>query len=173
MTARSAATADPRLQRLLGGPELAAVRQRLRRHFERAGADAGAAADAAATRLRVDALDPAAHHALCQLTGRASHPARSMTLDLVDLDARLRQAGAAPTSANPMPPPGLFSTACASVAHCTTTSPGSKRPAAETTSSGPAVSRSGSRYQAERMIAGAWVPARQLPSTGVVAGSSP
>ena len=95
MTARSAATADPRLQRLLGGPELAAVRQRLRRHFERAGADAGAAADAAATRLRVDALDPAAHHALCQLTGRASHPARSMTLDLVDLDARLRQAGLA------------------------------------------------------------------------------
>ena len=81
MTAQTSAAVDPRLQRLLGGPELAAVRQRLRRHFERTGADA------AATRLRVDTLDPVAHRALCQLTGRASRPSRSLTLDLADLDA--------------------------------------------------------------------------------------
>ena len=50
---------------------------------------------------------------------------------------RLRHAGAAPTSAKPMPPPA-GSAACSSVAHWTMTSPGSKRPAAATTSSGPA-----------------------------------
>jgi len=43
---------------------------------------------------------------------------------------RLRQAGAEPTSANPIPPAG----SPLSLAHCTTTSPGSKRPAADTTS---------------------------------------
>ena len=84
MTAQTSAAVDPRLQRLLGGPELAAVRQRLRRHFERTGADA------AATRLRVDTLDPVAHRALCQLTGRASRPSRSLTLDLADLDWQFR-----------------------------------------------------------------------------------
>ena len=53
------------------------------------------------------------------------------------------------------------------------TSPGSKRPAAATTSSGPASSRGGSRYHAERSTAGCCVPLRQLPITGVVAGSRP
>lgn len=85
---------------------------------------------------------------------------------------RLRHAGEAPTSPRPTLPPGSESAPPSSVAHCTTTSPGSKRPAADTTSSGPAESRSGSRYQAERRLAGAWVPLRQLPSTGVRAGLS-
>ncbi|WP_340649643.1 TIGR02679 family protein [Pseudoxanthomonas winnipegensis] len=80
---------DPRLQRLLGGPELAAVRQRLRRRFERA------EPDAALESVRLDELDPDAHRALCQLSGRPSRLSRSMTLDVADLDVRLRAAGLA------------------------------------------------------------------------------
>ena len=90
---------------------------------------------------------------------------------------RLRHAGAAPTSPKPSAPPGLPSAACWSVAHWTCTSPWSKRPAAETTSSGAALRSvaqpSGSRYQADRSIAGCCTPERQLPSTGLRAGSSP
>ena len=58
-------------------------------------------------------------------------------------------------------------------AHCRPTSPGSKRPAAATTSNGPAVAPGGSRYHAERSTAGCWVPLRQLPIPGCVAGSRP
>ena len=91
---------------------------------------------------------------------------------IADMGARrFRHAGEAPTSANPTPPPGSSSAACSSVAHCTATSPGSNRPAAATTRSGPASSRGGSRYHAERSSAGCWVPLRQLPITGVLAGS--
>jgi uncharacterized protein (TIGR02679 family) len=79
---------DARLRRLLGGPELAVVRQRLRRHFERHD-DAGSAL------LRLDRLDPAAHSALAQLTGQPARLARSMALDIGDLDRRLREAGLA------------------------------------------------------------------------------
>lgn len=83
------AAADPRLQRLLGGPELAAVRQRLRRRFEQAEPDVSLES------VRLDKLDPDAYRALCQLSGRPSRLSRSMTLDVVDLDARLRAAGLA------------------------------------------------------------------------------
>ncbi|MCD9005749.1 TIGR02679 family protein [Luteimonas sp. XNQY3] len=83
------AAADPRLQRLLGGPELAAVRQRLRRRFEQA------EPDVPSEPVRLDKLDPDAHRALCQLSGRPSRLSRSMTLDVADLDARLRAAGLA------------------------------------------------------------------------------
>lgn len=82
-------SAKARLQRLLGGDVLAAVRLRLRRHFERA--EAGAAVN----RLQLTGLDPTAHAALCQLTGRPSRAARSMTLDLAELGVRLREAGLA------------------------------------------------------------------------------
>jgi len=81
--------ADPRLQRLLGGPELAAVRTRLRRHFERLDQDSGSGT------LQLVGLDREAHRALCQLTGKPSRPARSMTLDITALDASLRAAGVA------------------------------------------------------------------------------
>src|SRR5690606_10994558 len=80
---------DPRLRHLLGGPELAAVRQRLRRRFEQA------EPDVAPESVRLDKLDPDAHRALCQLSGRPSRLSRSMTLDVADLDARLRAAGLA------------------------------------------------------------------------------
>jgi len=82
-------TSDQRLQRLLGGPALAALRQRLRRCFERA--DAGAAPSS----LRLSHLDPVEYTTLCQLTGCPSRMARSMTLDITDLDARLSAAGLA------------------------------------------------------------------------------
>ncbi|HEY4293785.1 TIGR02679 family protein [Luteibacter sp.] len=80
---------DPRLQRLLGGPELARVRWRLRRRFQRADADATVAM------MRLDQLDPDAHRALCQLTGKRLRLGQSMTLDIADLDNRLRAAGLA------------------------------------------------------------------------------
>src|SRR5947199_386585 len=48
-------------------------------------------------------------------------------------------------------------------------STGSREPT--TSSSGPAWLRGGSRYHAERSAAGCWVPERQLPITGVRAGS--
>ena len=96
---------------------------------------------------------------------------------MADIGARrLRHAGAGPMSAKDIAPPGRPAAAPASVAHCTTTSSGSKRPAAETTSSGalaPSDSRGGNRYHAERRTAGCWTPDRQLPITGVLAGSRP
>jgi uncharacterized protein (TIGR02679 family) len=82
-------TPDARLQRLLGAPELADVRRRLRRHFERM------APGENLPRLRLGGLEPAAYAALCQLTGRPSRSARSMTLDINELDARLRAGGLA------------------------------------------------------------------------------
>jgi len=82
-------TPDARLQRLLGAPELADVRRRLRRHFERM------APGENLPRLLLGGLEPAAHAALCQLTGRPSRSARSMTLDISELDARLRAGGLA------------------------------------------------------------------------------
>jgi uncharacterized protein (TIGR02679 family) len=82
-------TADERLQRLLGGAELAVVRQRLRRRYERA------ERDATIESIRLDDLDAAALGALRQLSGQASRASRSITLDVADLDARLLRAGLA------------------------------------------------------------------------------
>ncbi|ALN59618.1 hypothetical protein GLE_4277 [Lysobacter enzymogenes] len=82
-------TPDARLRRLLGGPELAVVRQRLRRQFERIESDTPLVS------VRLDQLDPDAHRALCQLSGKPSRLSRSMTLNIPDLDARLRSAGLA------------------------------------------------------------------------------
>jgi len=80
---------DLRLQRLLGGPELDALRQRLRRRFELADAEQSLSS------VHLSNLSPVEYSALCQLTGRPSRIARSMTLDIADLDARLRDAGLA------------------------------------------------------------------------------
>lgn len=80
---------DARLQRLLGGDALAALRRRLRRHFERRAPDAPAAP------LRLADLSAEEHEALALLTGRRPRPSRSMQFDLADLDARLRDAGLA------------------------------------------------------------------------------
>jgi uncharacterized protein (TIGR02679 family) len=81
------ATPDPRLQRLLGDPALAAVRQRLRRYFERGGEAEGV--------LQFSRLAPAEHEALTLLSGRPARPARSLRLDLAELQQRLQSAGIA------------------------------------------------------------------------------
>lgn len=78
-----------RLQQLLGGPMLAPVRERLRRHFR-----SGAAKEASAA-LRLSGLDAATHAALGQLTGQPARAARSLSLDIAALDQRLRDAGLA------------------------------------------------------------------------------
>lgn len=78
---------DPRLQRLLGGGELAALRQRLRRHYER-----GGTGDAM---LQLADLQSAERDALAQLSGRPARPARSLRLDVAALDATLQRAGIA------------------------------------------------------------------------------
>ncbi len=80
---------DPRLQRLLGGEALAALRKRLRGFFERADALAPP------TALRLGELSPPEHLALAGLTGRAPRTANSMRIDLQALDAALRAAGIA------------------------------------------------------------------------------
>ncbi|MBO3277034.1 TIGR02679 family protein [Pseudomonas schmalbachii] len=80
---------DLRLQRLLGEPALDALRQRLRRRFELADGERTLSS------VHLSNLAPVEYSALCQLTGRPSRIARSMTLDIADLDARLRAAGLA------------------------------------------------------------------------------
>ena len=89
--ANAAAATDARLQRLLGGDALAALRQRLRRHFERtlAGAPPGV--------LRLGALSPREHAALAVLTGRPPHVASSMQIDLAGIDAAFQRSGIAPS----------------------------------------------------------------------------
>lgn len=80
---------DPRLYKLLGGDPLAALRLRLRRHFERTefGLPAGM--------LRLGALSRPEHEALALLTGRPPRAAKSMQIDIASLDAALREAGIA------------------------------------------------------------------------------
>jgi len=80
---------DPRLQRLLGGDALAALRKRLRGFFERADPLTPP------TDLRIGDLSPQEHLALAALTGRAPRTAHSMRIDIAALDADLRNAGLA------------------------------------------------------------------------------
>ncbi|GAB2570133.1 TIGR02679 family protein [Dyella jejuensis] len=68
---------------------MASVRKQLRRRFEHAKPGVPPLS------IRLDKLTSAAHTALCQLTGRRSRMARSMTLDIIELDEQLRRAGLA------------------------------------------------------------------------------
>ncbi|MDR2154372.1 MAG: TIGR02679 family protein [Burkholderiaceae bacterium] len=78
---------DARLERLLGGPALAALRQRLRRHFERRSAeDPG-------QHLSLSQLAAAEREALALLAGRPVSTARSARIDIARIDAALRSAG--------------------------------------------------------------------------------
>ena len=80
---------DERLQRLLGGKQLAALRLRLRQRYERA---------ATAVELqgfRIERLTCAEHAALAALQGRPARFAASMQVDVTAIDAALRQAGVA------------------------------------------------------------------------------
>lgn len=83
-------TPDPRLKKLLGDDSLAALRRRLRRHFE--GADDPRAPSGV---LRVSDLNAAEHEALALLSGASPRYTKSMQLDLARLDATLREAGVA------------------------------------------------------------------------------
>jgi len=78
---------DARLERLLGGRGLAALRQRLRRHFERQiEPDTGRI-------LHLGGLEPAEREALALLTGRPVSTARSARIDLAAIDAAMQAAG--------------------------------------------------------------------------------
>ena len=79
-------SADPRLRRLLGGEALSALRKRLRQRYQRS---------ASPTLLRLDALNEVEHAALAALTGRAGRPARSLQIDVAEVDATLARAGLA------------------------------------------------------------------------------
>jgi len=83
--------ADERLQRLLGGEALAALRQRLRRRHERT------APGSEPSPFRLDRLTPAEHAALAALQGRPARFAPSMQVDVATIDRLLREAGVAAT----------------------------------------------------------------------------
>ncbi len=89
MTRADADAALQRLQRLLGGPALAALRARLRQRY--------APLPRAVTPppLRLGQLTPAEHAALAGLLGRPARFAASMKVDLAEADAALQRAGLA------------------------------------------------------------------------------
>lgn len=80
--------ADARLQRLLGGAALAALRARLRQRFERGAADGA---------FRLNDLSELERKALAGLLGRPPRRTGSMALDMAELDAALHHAGIAPS----------------------------------------------------------------------------
>ena len=80
------ADGDDRVQRLLGGDHLAALRRRLRRRFER-GEVAGT--------FRVGGLTTDEHTALALLSGGRARFSGSLRIDLAGVDAALRDAGIA------------------------------------------------------------------------------
>jgi len=81
--------ADARLQRLLGGEQLAALRKRLRQRFERA------PLDKAVDHIRVAGLSAAEHAALASLIGRPQRYASSLQIDVRRVDTDLRRSGIA------------------------------------------------------------------------------
>jgi len=80
---------DARLQRLLGGDELAALRKRLRRRFERA------ATDTPIEHIRINGLSDKEHAALASLLGRPQRYANSLQIDVRLVDAALQRAAIA------------------------------------------------------------------------------
>jgi uncharacterized protein (TIGR02679 family) len=80
-----------RLRRLLGGDDLAQLRRRLRRHFERANLDAPHRT------VRLGALSEREYAALASLLGRPVRQASSIGVDVAAVDAALGRAGIAPS----------------------------------------------------------------------------
>jgi uncharacterized protein (TIGR02679 family) len=85
---------DDRLERLLGGAELAPLRLRMRRYFERV--DNGTAGDI----LRLNQLSAIEHETLSLLTGGPSRLSQSAQIDVTHLDAVLIEAGIASSLRN-------------------------------------------------------------------------
>jgi uncharacterized protein (TIGR02679 family) len=77
---------DERLRRLLGGNDLALLRKRLRRHFERAPLDAPPGT------LRLGEVSPFEYKALAELMGRRARHASSVQVDVAAIDAALSRA---------------------------------------------------------------------------------
>jgi uncharacterized protein (TIGR02679 family) len=80
---------DFRLQRLLGGEPLAALRRRLRRHFERTEPNKPAGV------VRLSQLSSEEHEALASLMGRPPRGFESMLIDVGVIDTALQRAGIA------------------------------------------------------------------------------
>ncbi|WP_323011613.1 TIGR02679 family protein [Castellaniella sp.] len=78
---------DARLQRLLGGPELADLRRRLRRHYERHPAGQHPPI------LQLGGLAPHEQARLAALMGRPVRPVKTIRIDLTDIDTALQHAG--------------------------------------------------------------------------------
>lgn len=82
---------DARLQRLLGGDDLAALRSRLRRYYERTKSDGDPAV------FRMNQIAPHEYQTLASLMGRPSRNASSIEVDIATIDSALDRAGIAPT----------------------------------------------------------------------------
>jgi len=80
---------DPRLIRRLGNTELAGLRQRMRRHFERHGLSPEKPV------LQLTNLNAVEYEALALLIGLPSRSTRSVRIDIARFDAALRDAGIA------------------------------------------------------------------------------
>jgi uncharacterized protein (TIGR02679 family) len=81
--------ADERILRLLGGPHLASLRQRLRQRFERA------AVEGRVGSFRIAGLTADEHAALATLQGLSPRLADSIQVDVARIDVALRDAGVA------------------------------------------------------------------------------
>jgi uncharacterized protein (TIGR02679 family) len=78
---------DNRIERLLGGQDRLRLRQRLRKHYERYG-------DQAVTRsLQLSDLNQTEIDTINRLIGRRTSTARSVRLDIAQIDATLQEAG--------------------------------------------------------------------------------
>src|SRR5262245_6743445 len=82
---------EERLRRLLGGQDLADLRKRLRRHFERAQLDAPPGT------IRLADVSPREYEVLASLMGRPTRHASSTQADIAAIDAALQRAGIAPS----------------------------------------------------------------------------
>lgn len=80
---------DPRLIRRLGGTELAGLRQRMRRHFERHGRGPEKSG------FHLTNLSAVEYEALALLIGLPSRSTRSVRIDIAQFDTALQEAGMA------------------------------------------------------------------------------
>jgi uncharacterized protein (TIGR02679 family) len=85
--------ADTRIERLLGGPDLAELRRRLRKRYERA----RTGEDDKLARFRLGGLSRREYDALASLMGRPSRPAKSIEVDVAAINASLSRVGIAPS----------------------------------------------------------------------------
>jgi uncharacterized protein (TIGR02679 family) len=81
--------AEERLRRLLGGNQLASLRKRLRRRFERV------PLNGVVESFRIGDLTAPEHAALASLLGRPQHYANSLRIDVRQVDAAFRNSGIA------------------------------------------------------------------------------